>query len=311
MPRSKVVLTDQVFPSLETERRILLAHDAALEVADGTLADVLDRARDADALLTTYFPLDRATIESLEKCRVIARYGIGVDNVDLQAARERGIVVTNVPDYSVQEVASHTLALLLMLLRRIPEADAYVRDGGWAIAPLRPMRRISTLTIGLVGYGKIAQQLAEWLRALGARVVAYDPFVKAEAELVASLDELLRMSDAVSLHAPLTPGTQGMIGADQLSLMQPHAVLVNTSRGGLLVLDDLVEALRAGTIRAAGLDTFDREPVDASRVQGVPNLVVTPHMAYYSEEAILESQTKATSQIVKVLAGETPDYPVN
>lgn len=311
MPKYKVVVTDQVFPSIEIERQLLAEHDATLEVADGTPADVRRRARDADALLNTYFPLNDEAIEALERCRVIARYGIGVDNVDLDAARARGIVVTNVPDYSVQEVASHALALLLTLLRRLPEADAYLREGGWAIDPLRPLRRISELTVGLVGYGRIARQLADWLRALGARVVAHDPFVEDGPDMLSSLDELLRVSDAVSLHVPLTPETRGLIGADQLALMRPQTVLVNTARGGLVVLDELIEALRAGRIRAAGLDTFDQEPFDPSRIQGVPGLLITPHMAYYSEEAIRESQAKATTQIIKVLRGEPPDYPVS
>ncbi len=233
MATFKVVLTDQVFPSVDREMAMLGAIDAELEVADGSLGDVRRRSADADALLTTYFPIDAETVAGLERCRIIARYGIGVDNVDIAAAAQRGIVVTNVPDYSVEEVAAHALGLLLALLRRIPEADRLVREGGWSIDALRPIRRLSTLTVGLVGYGRIARRLEASLASLGMRVVAHDPFVTATQHGPEMLDlgELLPRADAVSIHAPLTPDTRGMIDAGRLALMPEHAVVVNTSRG--------------------------------------------------------------------------------
>ena len=313
MAEFKVVLTDQVFPSIELEQGMLGGIDATLDVADGSETDVLARSRNADALLTTYFPISAETIATLERCKIVARYGIGVDNVDIAAANAHGIVVTNVPDYSVQEVAAHALALGLGLLRRTYQADAYVRGGGWVVNELRPIRRISTLTAGLVGFGRIARQLASSLDALGMRVIVYDPYVPASEdgpELV-SLEELLGQADLVSLHAPLTPETTSLIGAEQLHAMKDSAVLVNTSRGPLIDVDALLQALRDGTIAGAGLDVFDVEPVDVARLEGVPNLVVSPHMAYYSEEALQESQRKATTQIIKVLSGQEPDYPVS
>lgn len=177
---------------------------------------------------------------------------------------------------------------------------------------LRPIRRLSTLTVGLVGYGRIARTLASSLDSLGMEVIVYDPFVPPtpDGPNLTELDELLSSSDAVSMHAPLTPDTKGMIAAPQLERMRDDAVLVNTSRGGLVVLEDVLSALRAGTLRAAALDVFEVEPLAADRIEGVPNLLVSPHMAYYSEEALKESQRKATTQIVKVLNGEEPDYPV-
>jgi len=310
--RFKVVLTDQVFPDTQLEQKMLGEIDAVLEIADGSMDDVLARVGDADAVLTTYFPISADTIAHLGQCKIIARYGIGMDNVDVVAATDRGITVTNVPDYSVEEVAAHALAMLLALLRRLPQADDLVRSGGWQMDPLRPIRRLSTLTVGLVGYGRIARRLASSLRSLGMNVIVHDPFVQPTPdgpELV-ELDELLSRSDAVSMHAPLTPDTKGMIAAPQLAQMGDDAVLVNTSRGGLVVLDDVLSALRAGTLRAAGMDVFDVEPLAIERIEGVPNLLVSPHMAYYSEEALGESQRKATTQIVKVLSGEPPDYPV-
>lgn len=312
MSTFKVVITDQVFPTTEIETEALAAIDASLEVADGTLDDVLARGREADALLTTYFGIDAATVGELENCKIIARYGIGTDNVDIAAANQAGMVVTNVPDYSVEEVAAHALTLMLSLLRRVSQADAYVRSGGWSIDQLRPISRLSTLTVGLVGFGRIPRRLAENLSALGMSIVTHDPYVQPGPGIppLVSLEELLAMSDVVSLHAPLTPDTRGLIGAKELALMKESAILVNTSRGPLVVFDDLVEALKSKSIRGAGLDVFEQEPVEADRLTDLPTLLASPHMAYYSEEALQESQRKASTQIVKVLTGEEPDYPV-
>jgi D-3-phosphoglycerate dehydrogenase len=307
-----VVVTDQVFPTTDIERELLGRIGARLEVADGTFDGIVRLAADADALLNTYFPIDGRLIGELRRCRIVARYGIGVDNVDIAAAERAGIVVTNVPDYSVEEVAAHTVALALVLLRRVVEGDRLVRSGGWGIESLRPIRRISALTFGLVGYGRIAHRVGAFVGALGGRIIVHDPYVRPEAglpELVA-LDELVMTSDIVSIHAPLTPETRGLFDATLIRRMRADAVLVNTSRGPLVVLDDLVDALRAGRIRGAALDVFDKEPLDAARVESVPNLIVTPHMAYYSEESLQESQRKAAMQVLKVLSGEEPDYPV-
>jgi len=309
-PSFKVVVTDQVFPSTTIEESLLGEIGAHLEIADGSLADVLSRGADADALLNTYFPISASTVEALERCRVIARYGIGVDNIDIAAANVRGIVVTNVPDYSVEEVAAHAVAMMLALLRKLPAADRYVRSGGWSIDALRPIRRISSLTLGLVGFGRIGRQVAQIAASMGMAVLVHDPYVSPPGLEPVSLDELLSRSDVVSLHAPLTPETRGLIGAKQLQAMGEHAILINTSRGGLVVLEDLVEALRSGSIAGAGIDVFDQEPVSPNRVADVPGLLVTPHMAYYSEEALAESQRKAATQVAKVLTGQQPDYPV-
>jgi len=309
----KVVVTDQVFPDVQNERRLLAEIGADLEVADGTPEDALARGRDADALLNTYLSFDADAFAQLPKCRIIARYGIGVDNVDITAARNAGIVVTNVPDYCVEEVASHALALLLALLRRVPEGHARVRDGGWGLEGLRPIQRLSQVTVGLVGFGRIARRLADSLRVLGCQLVVHDPFLEPSVDIppLVSLEELLRTSDAVSVHAPLTPETTGLFNAETLALMPDHAVLVNTSRGPLVVLEDIVDALRAGRLRAAGLDVLPTEPPEPQSVRDVPNLLLTPHMGYYSEQAIAESQQKAATQVIKVLTGQRPDYPVN
>lgn len=313
MARFKVVVSDQVFPSVDLERSLLSSIDADLTVASGDVDAVLQVAHDADAILNTYLPWDAATLSRLERCRIIARYGIGVDNVDLKAAADAGIVVTNVPDYSVEEVATHALALILGTLRKIGPADAAVRAGEWSVDHFRPIRRLSTLTVGLVGYGRIARRIAAPLDALGAAIVAHDPYLRPGPAMppLLALPDLLSTADVVSLHLPLTAETRGIIGADQLKIMKPGAILVNSSRGPLVDLDALTAALRQGRLAGAGLDVFDVEPLDPARIEGVPNLTVTPHMAYYSEEALEESQRKAATQVIKVLTGERPDYQVN
>ena len=313
MARFKVVVSDQVFPTVDVERSLLATIDADVLVASGEIDEVLEVAADADAILNTYLPWPAESIARLEKCKIIARYGIGFDNVDLDAARTAGIVVTNVPDYSVEEVAVHTLSLILAMTRKLFDADRLVREGGWAIRSLQPIRRFSELTVGLFGYGRIARKLAAPIREIGARIIVHDPYLQPGPELpdLVELDDLLARSDVVSIHAPLTAETRGIIGEKAMSVIKPGAMLVNTSRGPLVDLSAITMALRSGRLRAAALDVFDREPLDVSRISDVPNLIATPHMAYYSEESLQESQRKATTQVIKVLTGEQPDYRVN
>jgi D-3-phosphoglycerate dehydrogenase len=311
--RFKVVVTDQVFPAIDTETELLASIGAAIAVADGTPADVMRLGGDADALLNTYMPITDELLGQLPACRIVARYGIGVDNVDLAAAARRGVTITNVPDYSVEEVAVHALGLLLALTRRLPEASRLVAAGGWGLDGLRPIRRLSTQRAGLVGFGRIARHLAGYLAATGCEVVAHDPFIQPRPGIppLMSLPDLLSGCDLISLHVPLTPRTRSLIGAAELAMMKRGAVLVNTARGPLVDVDALLDALRAGQIGAAALDVLDQEPPRPGRIPSdLPNLLVTPHMAYYSEESIAESQRKAATQIIKVLTGGQPDYPV-
>lgn len=313
MSKYKVVVSDQVFPSVDIERSLLSEIGADLVVASGDIDQVLAVAVDADAILNTYLPWSADSISRLEKCRIIARYGIGFDNVDLDAARSTGIVVTNVPDYSVEEVATHALGLILAALRKVVAADAAVRAGQWSVDNFRPIRRLSTLTVGLVGYGRIARRIAAPLQALGAGIIAHDPYLQPGPDMppLLSLDAVLRQADIISLHVPLTEETRGLIGEETLGFVKEGAILVNTSRGPLVDLDAMRKALETGRLSAAALDVFDIEPVDPARIAGIPNLIATPHMAYYSEEALQESQRKAATQVIKVLAGQEPDYRVN
>lgn len=306
-----IVLADTVFPDSAIERKVLAEAGHELVVAESP-EQAVALLPEADGVLTAFLDLSAERVKSMARAKVIARYGIGVDNVDLAAARERGIVVTNVPDYCVEEVATHTVAMLLSLLRKLPEADRHVRAGGWGVAGVRPLRRVSELTVGLIGFGRIARLVAETLAPLGPTLLATDPYARSVPDRVRLVgqDELLAASDAVLLHAPLTPDTAGLIDAAALRAMKPGALLVNASRGGLVDLAAVTAALREGRLGGAALDVFPTEPVDLASLSDVPNLQVSSHIAYYSEEALQESQRKAATQIVRVLAGLAPDYPV-
>jgi D-3-phosphoglycerate dehydrogenase len=308
----QVVVTDQVFPDVEVERSMIEAAGGSLVVASGARDEVLALAEGADALLNTYFALSEADFKRLRRCRIVARYGIGVDNVDLAAARAAGIAVTNVPDYCLEEVALHTAALVLAAVRKVPAGDALVRGGGWGASRLGEVRRLSTLTVGLLGYGQIARRVADILRPLAKQVLVHDPYVTSTAggDQLVSLPQLFASADVISVHCPLTEQTRGLIDAAALAAMKPGVVLANTSRGPIVVLADLLAALATGQVGAAALDVFETEPPPAELVAGAPNLLTTPHSAFYSREAIRESQQKATSQVLKALRGEPLDYQV-
>ncbi len=312
----RVVLTDAVFArgNFDVEREILGSIGAELVVAEGSREEILAAAADADGLLTTFFRLDQAAISQLKRCKIISRYGVGYDQIDVAAAASAGITVTYCPEYCTEEVAAHALTLLLMLVRRIPQGEAFVRAGQWGAPRLRPIPRLSEITIGVVGYGRIGRRLASSLRELGMAVMVSDP---ARTETgrpgdppLVSLEELLRNSDGVSLHAPLNDATWGMIGAAQITMMREGSYLVNTARGGLVVLDDVLDALRSQHLRGAALDVFPVEPPDPSAFGDVPNLIVTPHLAYYSDTSVLEMKRTAARQVVQVLSGEPPDFPI-
>lgn len=315
----KVVVTDHVFPDLEIEREALAAVGCEL-VYEGDLREPerLKRlTRNADAVLNCYVRMPREAIEELERCRIIARYGVGVDTIDLDAASERGIVVTNVPDYCRAEVSDHTLALILALARRLPKLDRSVQSGEWQATEAKPTFRLSEQSLGLVGFGRIARDVARKARAFGLRVLATDPFVAHERMAEQGVEprrfsELLSESDFVSIHAPLTAETNHLIDAEALALMKPTAYLVNTSRGPLVDSAALCAALDSRRLAGTGLDVLEDEPLSADHpLRGRDNVIITPHTAFYSEEAVAELQRKAVTQIVKVLTGKRPDYPVN
>jgi len=307
----RVVLSDQIFPETEIERRLLGEAGHELLVA-GSRAEADELMAEADAVINGYAVLDDAAISRMKHAKIIARYGIGVDNIDVVAAARQGVVVTNVPDYCVEEVAAHAVAMALSLLRKIAAADSTVRSGRWGLDDVRPMRRISALTVGVLGFGRIGRLVANTMHTFGGKILVADPFLSAASEGVelVSNEELFRRSDALFLHAPLTPETRGIVNRETLGLMPEGAIVVNVARGSLIRIDDLFDALRSGRLAGAAVDTFPTEPIDPSILQDVPGLLVSPHLAYYSEEALRESQVKATTQVIKVLSGERPDYEV-
>lgn len=314
-----VVVTDHVFRNLDAERDILggAGHELRFEGNAGTLEEVAAVVAGADAVLNCYAPLPGSVIETMTGCRVIARYGIGLDTIDIPAATARGIYVTNVPDYCIDEVSDHALALILALARGVVRLDRGVRAGAWDPMVVRPLHRLRGSTLGLIGFGRIARRLAEKAAAVGFRVVATDPYVPAEAMEDVGVDQrdlerLLAEADVVSIHAPLTEQSRHLIGAAALARMKPGALLVNTSRGPLVDTAALLEALEAGRLGGAALDVLEKEPPEpGDPLPERQDVVITPHAAFYSEEAVAELQRKAAEQVVAALAGEVPAYAVN
>lgn len=313
-----VAITDYVFPSLEPERAVLEPLGVELRPQQCRSEDeVIALAQEGDAILNCYAKMSARVIQNLKRCRIIARYGIGVDNVDLAAATKAGILVTNVPDYCVDEVSDHALALLLALARNLVTADTAVKSGTWSVTAHANMHRLRGQTLGLVGFGKIAKALASKVETLGMKVLVYDPYV--EAALIAehgaeaaNLEKLLAEADAISIHVPLSSETGNLIGARELAHMKPTAFLINTSRGGIVDELALAVALKEDRLGGAALDVLTIEPPPPDHpLRQVPNIILTPHLAFYSRESVIELQTKAAEEVARALKGEPPRSPVN
>jgi len=312
----RVVIVNVFYPHFETERKILAPFHAEVEHVHVNSRDELVRAVcRADAVMVREAVLDAETIRAMEKCRIIVRYGVGVDNIDLEAARKKKIYVANVPDYGSDEVAEHALALLMAVSRRIVTRDRAIRNGAWNIGPAEPMYSFKGRTVGIVGYGRIGQAFRRKIAGLGfGRVLVYDPRNRnahGDVEYV-DLETLCAESDVISLHLPLTEETRHLIDQSKLSLMKPNAILINTARGGLIREVDLLQALRERKIFGAGLDVFETEPPDVrSELFRLDNLVVTDHTAWYSEESLQNLQMKAAREIANVFSGQPPISWVN
>lgn len=313
-----VLVTDYAWPTLDVERAVLAEADAELLVAQtGDEEELIALAPQADAVMTCWRRVSASVLEAADRCVTVARYGVGLDNIDVATATRLGMVVTNVPEFCTTEVADHTMALLLGHARHIARFAGLTSGGGWDNRAFGPMRRLGCQVLGLVGYGNIAQQVARRAQAFGYDVIAYSPSRAGRppengVRFAPRLVDLLREADAVSLHMPLTSDTRHVIGRAALAEMKTGALLVNTSRGALVDEEALVEALEDGRIGGAALDVLDGEPPPASHpLLALPSVIVTPHAAFDSVEAIAELQETAARNVVAVLRGERPATVVN
>jgi D-3-phosphoglycerate dehydrogenase len=312
---STIVIIDHgVVGDRTVERRVL--ESEGHEVFDTqelglAVEQAFDLAVECDAAAILAGPivaLDRGHLERLDGCRAVVRYGVGLDNVDVDAAQELGIAVGNVPEYGHEEISNHAIALLLALARKLPAFDAAVRSGGTDIPAPQSVRRLSHSTLGLVGLGRIGRRVAEKARAFGLTVVAHDPYARADAGVeLLELNELLERADVLSLHVPLTPETRHMIGARELALLRPGAFVINIGRGGLLDEDALVEALRSGHVAGAALDVTEIEPLPAdSPLLDVPNVILTPHVAWVSDVALEDLKRLTAEAALRLLGAPEP-----
>jgi D-3-phosphoglycerate dehydrogenase / 2-oxoglutarate reductase len=306
----RVVLIEHGYASIETERRII-------DAGQWPLSKALELCRDAEGILFRRIDVTREMIAAWRKCRVLVRYGVGTDNVDLQAATEANIIVGHVPAYCVDEVSSHAMALMLACARKIVSTHRRVERGSWDVHRDEPIYRIAGKTVGIVGFGTIGAAVARKLSGWEVTRLAADPFIEPDraqelgVELV-DFETLCRRSHLITLHAPLLPETRGLINAKSLALVPPGAILVNTARGGLVESHALLRALDSGQLATAGLDVFETEPLPAaSPLRRHPHVVVTDHTAWYSEDSQQELQRTAAEELARVCQGGLPKSVAN
>lgn len=313
----KVLLTDYEFEHLQYEEEVFAQSGLDIEFIKAqckTEEEVMEQAKHADAILNQYAPVSRRVIDSLEQTKVISRYGVGVNTIDLDAAKEKGITVANVPDYGMEEVSNHALALLLSWARKVTLLNNEVKNGNWDFKACVPIHRFDKQTVGVLGFGRIPRRFIEKVKPLGFKTAAYDPFVSAE-EMAAvgvqkmELDEIIREADYLSVHVPLIKDTFHLLNEDRFSQMKRNAVVINTARGPIIDEKALAAALENGIIAGAALDVTEEEPIGKdSPLLKMENVLITPHSAWYSEEAMIELRQKAAKNIVQVLSGEKSPY---
>jgi D-3-phosphoglycerate dehydrogenase len=315
----KIVIIDSNLGAIELERSIADSYGFQIDkpLQCKTEDDVISVVKDADALIVQYAPVTQKVLEAAPRLKVVSEYGVGVDSIDLAACTARGIAVCNVPDYSFQEVSDQAIALTLALERGVVSLDRQIRSGNYGLAAVKPLRRIAGKIFGVIGLGRIACAAAQKAKGIGYTVIgtdiAFAPGTTTEDGIrVVTFDEVLAQSDVVSVHVPLMPATKHLINAAALSKMKPDALLINTARGGVVDTDALLEALRRKTIRGAGLDVFETEPLPKDHpLTALDNVILTPHAGYYSEESLYELKTRPVENAAEALAGRMPRNLLN
>jgi D-3-phosphoglycerate dehydrogenase len=312
-----VVLTDSPFPNLDPTLNALSSIRAELRVLPVANEDsIIEASRDADAVLVTYARITAHVIEKMTRCRIISRFGIGLDNVDIEAATKRGIRVTRIPDYCLDEVSDHTLAMLLALARKIPFANSMVHKGRWEMSATAPIHRLRGRVLGLLGFGRISRLVAQKAAAFGMRVITADPYASAESIQRAlvervDFDQLLSLSDYVSIHSPLLPETRQLFSTSVFQRMKTSAYLINTARGPIVDEAALITALEEGRIAGAALDVLSEEPPSDSTLFRRDDVILTPHMSFYSIESLAELQKRAAEEVVFALTGRPSNNAVS
>jgi len=313
----RVVIVDGGYDSYDRERAELepLGATVALEDCRGDMAALRASVADADAVLIRTTPVDAETIAAMPRCRAMVRYGVGVDSIDLVAARDAGIKVANVPDYGIEEVSDQAVALLLAVNRQIPRRDRTLRGGGWDFATPEPVYRLHGATVGIVGCGRIARAFRRKMAGFEpGRVLVHDPVLSDRPDDVepADFETLCTASDYISLHCPLTPATHHLVDARVMATMKPGVVLINTARGDLIDEAALADTLDAGQVRGAGIDVFETEPPPHDHpLFGKENVVLSDHRGWFSEQAIADLERKAAQEVRRVLEGGDPVNWVN
>jgi len=311
----RVVITDCDQGSIEEEKDEFAKIGSELILAQVQEERELIRAcREADGLLNQYALLTRRVLENLPNCKVVSRYGVGVDSVDLKAATDLGIIVANVPDYCMDEVADQTVSMLLGLIRKTAFFDQKVKSGQWDFRQGIPIYRTRGKTLGLIGCGKIGLEVAKRISSFGVRVIAFDPYIEKPHEVIElkDIDTVLKESDFISIHCPLNDSTRHLIGEQAFKKMEKKPLLVNTSRGPIIDEKALIQALKEGLISGAGLDVLEKEPPDSQNpLLKMENVILTPHVSFYSVESISELKRRTAKNVADVLTGRWPRSVVN
>ncbi len=324
MNRPKVVIHSLLVEDPSLEMEILSKINAEVVFVPNDDQDrFFEEIKDADGVIIADRKIKPEHVDTMEKCKIIARQGIGFDNIELVKTKEKGMAVTNVPDYCVDEVSDYAMSLMLTMLRHIPTYNKHVREGIWDIKSIMTksgfpqMRRLNTQTLGILGFGKIAREVARKSRAFGFRMITFDPYIDKKVveeygvELV-DLETLFGESDVITIHSPLTSETKHMFNDENFKKMKDNAILINTSRGPLINEKDLYEALKNNVIAGAAVDVTEAEPIEEDNpLLSLENYIVTPHAAFFTQDSYIELRERAAGEVVRVLSGQEPESRVN